>query len=292
LKITNNHGLPKTIINAIERDDYRKGNSRISITGLLKPPRIGLLYSKHAPNIEKDVADHIFALLGKGIHKILEMGGDEQHIPEERLFAEVRSWRISGQIDLQKLETGSVKIVDYKTTTAWAVMHGKMEWIQQLNAYRYLLEAATEHRVSELAICAIIRDWSRHQAGASNQYPQGPMVMVPIPLWSQDEAAKFIDERVRIHQEAQALWDMGQEPPECTDEERWMRTASYAVRKQGNKRATKTFDNALDATKMAKELGSEFFVETRKGEPIRCTGDYCSVSKWCSQYREWREKNQ
>jgi hypothetical protein len=291
LKITNHDNLPRTILNAIERDDYTRGNARISITGLLKPPRIGLLYSKHAPDIEKDVTDFVWALFGKAVHKILEMGGDEEHIPEERLFAEVRGWRVSGQLDLQKLSPPMVAVTDYKVTTAWAVMHEKTEWVEQLNAYRWLLEQATNYRVSKLAICAFVRDWSRHQAGASNSYPQKPMVMIDIPLWSTDEAAKFIDSRVRVHQGAQALWDMGEEPPHCTDEERWMRTASYAVRKQGNKRATKTFDNALDATNHAKALGAEFVVDTRKGEPIRCTGDYCSVSRWCSQYREWREKN-
>lgn len=291
MKITNNSGLPRTILNAIERDDYHMGSARISITGLLKPPRIGLLYSKYNKDIEKDVTDFVWQLFGKATHKILEIGGDEEHIPEERLFADVRGWRISGQIDLQKLDPPMAAITDYKVTTAWAVQNGKNEWVEQLNSYRWLLESTTNYRVSRLAVCAFVRDWSRHQAGASNRYPQKPMEMIPIPMWTMDEAARFINERVRVHQEAQALWDMGQEPPHCTDEERWMRTSSYAVRKQGNKRAAKTFDNALDAAKHANSLGPEYVVDTRKGEPIRCSGDYCSVSKWCSQYREWREKN-
>lgn len=291
MKITNHDNLPRTILNAIERDDYTRGNARISITGLLKPPRIGLLYNKHAPDIEKDVTDFIWQLFGKAVHKVLEMGGDEEHIPEERLFSEIRGWRISGQLDLQKLSPPMVAITDYKVTSAWAVMHSKNEWVEQLNSYRWLLEQATNYRVSKLAICAFVRDWSRHEAGASNQYPQKPMVMIPIPLWPMEEAGRFLDERVRVHQEAQAIWDMGGEPPYCTDEERWMRKASYAVRKQTNKRATKVHDSALEAARHAKNLGEEYVVDTRPGEPIRCTGDYCSVSKWCSQYREWREKN-
>lgn len=291
MRITNHHNLPRTIMNAIERDDYSRGNARISVTGLLKPPRIGLLFSKHHTDIEKDVTDQIWSLFGKAVHKILEMGGDEEHIPEERLFAEVRGWRISGQLDLQKLKPPNVKVCDYKVTSAWAVTNGKPEWISQLNAYRWLLETATNYRVEDLSVCAFIRDWSRHQVGASNDYPQQPMVMIDIPLWSMQEAQDYIEERVRVHQEAQALWDMGQEPPPCNDEERWMRKASYAVRKQGNKRATKVFDTALEATDYASHLGGEFVVDSRPGEPIRCTGDYCNVSRWCSQYKEWREKN-
>lgn len=291
MRITNNHGLPKTILNAIQRDDYTRGNARISVTGLLKPPRIGLLYAKHTNDIEKDVVDFIWALFGKAVHKVLEVGGDEEHIPEERLFAEIRGWRISGQLDLQKLAPPMVAVTDYKVTSAWAVMNEKPEWEQQLNSYRWLLETATNYRVSKLAICAFVRDWSRHEAGASNTYPQQPMVMIDLPLWGMNEATAFIEERVRVHQTAQAEWDMGGEPPLCTDEERWMRKTSYAVKKQGNKRATKVHDSALEAAKHAKNLGAEFLVETRPGEPIRCTGDYCSVSRWCSQYREWRKDN-
>lgn len=291
MKITNNHGLPKTILNAVERDDYSRGNARISVTGLLKPPRIGLLYAKHHHDIEKDVTDYIWALFGKAVHKILELGGDEKHIPEERLFAEVRGWRISGQLDLQELAPKTAKIVDYKVTSAWAVMHEKVEWVEQLNLYRWLLETATEWKVSELSVCAFVRDWNRHQAANSNDYPQKPMVMVSIPLWGMNEAATFVEERVRVHQTAQAAWDMGGEPPLCTDQERWMRQSRYAVKKQGNKRPTKVFDNAHDAATCAKDLGVEYVVDSRPGEPIRCTGDYCNVSRWCSQYREWSGKN-
>lgn len=291
MRITNKYGLPRTILNAIERDDYSKGDARISVTGLLKPPRIGLLYAKHNNQIEKDVTDYIWSLFGRATHKILEMGGDEEHIPEERLFAEVRGWRISGQIDVQKLDTSHVDITDYKVTAARSVMSEKSEWVQQLNSYRWLLETATSYKVRKLAVCAFVRDWSRHQAGASDKYPQQPMVMIDIPLWGMNEAASFIEERVRVHQHAQAHWDMGNEPAHCTDEERWMRPAKFAVRKLTNKRATKVFDTALEAATCAKEMGAEFVVDTRPGEPIRCAGDYCNVSQWCSQYRDWLDIN-
>ena len=43
MKYTNKHDIPKEIIRAIENDQYTRGNSDISVTGLLQPPRIRLL---------------------------------------------------------------------------------------------------------------------------------------------------------------------------------------------------------------------------------------------------------
>lgn len=289
MKITNRHGLPKTIVNAIERDPYHMGDARISVTGLLKPPRISLLYKKYSDLIEKDVADNIWALFGQAIHSILERGGDEEHIPEERLFISCRGWRISGQVDLQKVSDTVVNIQDYKSTSAYAVMHDKPEWVEQTNCYAHLVRVCKGLTVQSLSIVAFVRDWNRHQAQANSDYPQSPCVVVPIPLWTPERAEAFIDERVRIHQDAQAGWDMGDDPPQCTDEERWMRTPTYAVVKQGNKRASKVFDDPTEATKYAEFRGAAFVVETRKAEPIRCSGDYCGVSQWCRQYADWKK---
>lgn len=300
VKLTNKFGLPRTIVNAMERDTYTMGAARMSVTGLLKPPRIGMLYKQHHDKIERDVTDGIWALFGQALHAILERGGDEEHIPEERLFAEVRGWIISGQIDLQKFVRPFVKIIDYKSTSAYAVMNEKREWVEQLNVYRWLVETATPHRVSGLGICAFVRDWSRHRAAENTEYPQAPTIMIDIPLWSFAEAAAFVEERVRIHQAAITSSDMGDELPECTDEERWMRPDKWAVKKTGNKRAIKVHDTHEEAQqhlanllkKTANEDKPAFIIEHRKSEPIRCTGDYCHVSAWCSQYARWKKENE
>ena len=289
MKITNKFNLPKTLLNTIERDPYTKGEARISATGLLKPPRIGLLYSKHANEIETDVADHIWSIFGRAVHSIAETGGDEEHLPEERLFTTVRGWVVSGALDVQRLGGNAISITDYKTTSAWAVMNGKKDWEYQLNLYAELVRAAKDMEVQSLSVCAFIRDWARYEAAANTNYPQAPAVMIDIPLWPRAQAVAFLEERVRIHQEAQASWDMGDEPPECTDEERWLRPNRYAVWKDGNKRPTKVFDGMPEAAAFAAEKGLR--VETRKGEPVRCTGNYCNVNQWCKQYAQWQKDN-
>jgi hypothetical protein len=290
MKITNRFGLPKTLVNVAERDDYSKGDARISITGLLTPPRIAALRRKYHNQIETDISDGIWAILGRAIHKVLEQGADEEHVPEERLFADFDGWVVSGALDLQHLGDGSVAITDYKFTSSFSVLSEKPEWVEQTNSYACLVRRAKGVRVTKLSICAIVRDWSRHRAKADINYPQAPIVMVPIEVWPEQEAEDFIKRRVHLHREAIARHDMGDPLPECTNEDRWMRETTWAVRKVANKRATKVFTDEAEAKKFA--LSDEkFIVEKRPGEPIRCTGNYCHVAPWCAQFAAWQGEN-
>lgn len=289
MKLTNIHGLPKTLENAIERDPYNLGDARISVTGLLRPPRITLLFKKHAPEITSDVTDHIYSLMGRAIHTILERGGDEEHLTEERLFAEVRGWRVSGALDLQKLGGTSVAITDYKSTSAWAVMNEKVEWVEQLNSYAWLARVAKGYTVTKLSICAIIRDWNRHKVDELT-YPPAPAMMITIPVWPAEQAAQFIEDRVRLHQSAIAGADMGEPPPPCSDEERWLRPSTWAVRRPKNKRPTKVCKTLKEAEALVTQ-DPEFVIEQRPGEPKRCTGNFCQVAPWCGQYAHWQKTN-
>lgn len=294
LKLTNNFKLPQTLMNAIERDPYSMGDARMSITGLLRPPRITLLTKRHSSDIESDVTDHIWSLFGRAIHTILESGGDEEHLTEERLYAEVRGWRISGAMDLQRLQNNTVAITDYKSCSVYAVLNEKPAWEEQLNSYRWLLETAKpDYKVSRLAICAFMRDWSRREAARKpDDYPQAPAVVIAVPMWPMESATKFIHERVKAHQQAIADMELGNELPHCTDEERWMRPDKWAIRQIGGQRATKVFDTEA----AAKEFFSNSFavrareIVHRPGEPIRCTGNYCGVAPWCKQYAQWTKE--
>lgn len=291
MKITNKYNLPQTLVNVAERDDYSKGDARISVTGLLTPPRIAALRRKHFHQIEEDVSDSIWAIMGRAVHKVLELGADEEHLSEERLYMEVDGWVVSGGVDLQWLKDGTVKITDYKMTSSFGVLSNKPEWVEQLNSYAALLRRSKGYTVSELSICAIIRDWSRHRAKTGGDYPQTPVVSVPIEVWAPEKAEAFIKERVDLHRDAIARASLGEEPPLCSDADRWMREDQWAVRKTGNKRATKVFDNEGDARAFA-STDTKFIVEKRPGEPIRCTGNYCKVAPWCKQYAEWQGENQ
>ena len=92
MKYTNKHNLPSEIIRAVENDQYTKGDSIISVTGLLNPPRIRMLQSIHGHEITSDYSDEIWKLLGQGVHAILERANEnyDDTITEQRLYQEVK----------------------------------------------------------------------------------------------------------------------------------------------------------------------------------------------------------
>jgi hypothetical protein len=62
-----------------------------------------------------------------------------------------------------------------------------------------------------------------------------------------------------------------------------MSETTYAVKRDGRKTAIRLFKSIDEANELAmKEKG---YVETRLGEPKRCTGNYCGVAQWCDQYQ-------
>lgn len=292
MKITNKFNLPQPLVNAANRDDYTMGDARMSVTGLLRPPRITLLTKRHSPDIEVDVSDMIWSLFGRAVHSILEKGGDEEHLPEERLFMEVRGWRISGAIDVQRItvrgNTPVVRITDYKVCKAYSVMNEKVDWENQLNLYAHLIREVKGYEVEGLQICGLVRDWDRNKAASDPDYPQASAVTVPVNLWPPAAAKAFIEERVRVHQSAIAAADMGEELPPCSEEDMWTRKETWAVRKRANKRPNKVFDIRGEAEAYQTQMGDDYVIEHRPGEPIRCTGNYCNVAPWCSQYAKWK----
>jgi hypothetical protein len=295
MRITNRHGLPETIVRAVQDDEYDKGDSVLSVTQLISPPRIVLLQNLNKDNLEVDVADRVPALLGTAVHKILEKGSKDlpNYLLEERLFLEVEGWRISGAVDLQiDHGDGTWSINDYKITGTYSVQADKPEWEQQLNLYAYLSYKNHGRKVTSLKIIAILRDWMRKQAEIKPDYPQAQVVTIDIPVWPIEQQEAFIRERVLLHQAAQKAVDNGEPLVYCTDEERWVRGETWALMKEGRKSAVKLYDNKEDAVSAAKELGEArglntgHYVEHRPGSPIRCSGNFCLVANYCRQWQE------
>jgi len=281
MKITNNWNVPETLMTLATTEYYSKGASQYSVTELMSPPRIRRLREQYDEKVVQDVADNLWQLLGSALHVVMERGVTDGYIQEERLFINVDEIAISGQIDLQKETPEGIVIIDYKFTSAWAVMQDKVEWEQQLNVYKWLVEKVKKRKVVGLQICAFIRDFSRHEK--KDGYPKAPIHMVDIPMWDAVKTETYVRDRLEQHRNAKMFQDFGEELPLCSDEERWQRETVYAVKREGRKTAIKLFKSIEEATELAeKEKG---YVETRKGEPVRCTGNYCGVAEWCDQYQ-------
>jgi hypothetical protein len=219
-----------------------------------------------------DVLDTIPALLGQGLHSILERGahGALTSVPEERLATRHDGWTISGKSDLY--ETKDHILIDYKNSSVWTYIFGKKEWEQQLNVLAWIRKRNGQP-VKGLAIVLFCGDWRRNESKKNPDYP-ARVVNIPIPLWDADTCTAFVDQRLRLHRAASE----GQDVP-CSDEERWAKPDSWAVVKDGNKRAASVHSSEAEA---ASALKGGYHVEKRRGESVRCS-QYCLAFPFCEQ---------
>lgn len=286
MKLTNKYNLPQTFVNVLNRPSYTKGKAHLSATEIINSPRIVQLRKMHWDSLEEDVSDKVWAIFGTAIHAVLELGKDDHHIIEQRLHANVDGWDISGAIDLQRVEDDGIIVADYKTTGAWAVMNEKSDWEQQLNIYAWLVEKVKKVPVKKVEIIAIIRDWSRRDAQTREGYPEAPIKVIDVPLWSFEKRENFIKERIHLHSNAHFATETDETLPECSPSEMWEKPTTWAVRKVGNKRATAVFEEADKAEAKLEDLGKGYEMEIRPGERTRCA-NFCQVKDFCGQWKEY-----
>ena len=289
MKITNLTNLPDPVVKALSKDNYSRGESQISVTTLIDCPRVRLLREEHDHEISEDVSEKLWSVLGTAVHNIFEETAEGEYISEERIFFDVNGWTVSGAIDIQKKEPdGSITIMDYKCTSVWSVIFGKEEWVEQLNAYAYLVRKAKDVPVGKLQIVAILRDWKKRDSQTKPDYPQSPIVIVDIPKWTETQQDNYFEHRVALHQEGEFAALMGDELPLCSNKERWMRDAKFAVKKKTVKRAIRIFDTKDQAEVFfnKEKFGDAYIIEERKSDPIRCSQNYCKVADFCDQYQK------
>lgn len=278
MEITNNLNLPEPLVRAVSRHPRKHDPNSISVSELILPPQIRALSVTHDAELSEDAGDRIWAMLGTLMHHALEKNakGLSNVMAEQELKTTVLDWELIGHYDLSEMVLDGEILTDYKLTSVWAVKDGiKREWEEQLNVYAQLIRLAGR-RVDQLQIVAIGRDWSKSKAKFDSTYPQQQVKVFSVPLWTQEQAVGFIEDRVTLHQEAaNGTW------PDCTEEERWARPTVWAVQKQGQKKAVKLYESKKLADLHVKDAVALYVVE-RPGENVRCNA-YCSVSNVCPQ---------
>ena len=294
MKLTNKNHLPQVFVNLVQRIVYNRGPSDISISDVKDAPQKAVLKKMYNDHITEDVADRYYAVMGSLMHKVLEVGVDEDEntITEERLFQEVNGWKISGAIDVQIIEEDGAILQDYKFVGVFSVILGekpKPDWVKQLNCYAYLVRKAKGLKVKKLQIVAIYRDYKQNGAEQNSDYPKAPIEVIDLPLWTDEEQDRYMEERVLLHQQALKDNMEGKPLPLCSAEEMWEKKTQFAIMKEGRKRAIKLYDNQEKAEEALKNNDhDDYYLEVRKGEPTFCLS-YCLVSKYCDQHKKWKE---
>jgi len=274
MKLTNRLNLPQPLVDAVRNDSYTSGGADISVTTLLKPPRMVALEKQHKDELTEDASERIWSLIGQIPHGILERASTTG-VAERRLQITVEGWTVSGAMD--RYVDGLLQ--DYKVVTAYKFKDGgvPVEYEQQLNIYAEILRRHGDP-VRRAEIVGILRDWSKLEARRDANYPQTQVIVREVPLWSPTKAQAFIRERVILHKQARVTL------PQCGDEDRWARPTKYAVMREGQARAVKLFESQVEAEAYAKE-GKKLTVETRPGELVRCA-NYCNVAQFCDQFKK------
>lgn len=289
MKLTNKLGLPQPIVKAVSNDGYNSGDCDISVTSLLKPPQMLALERQFEDELEEDVSDRIWSLLGQVVHGILERA-EETAIAEQRLVIEVEGWKVSGQMDRFLLKEGILQ--DYKFTSVYKIRDGvPEEYAKQLNIYAHILRKHGK-TVNKLQIVAILRDWSKNQYNREGDpYPAQQVVLLDVPIIPDEEVAEYVKERVLLHKTAASLSppELAEQSP-CSAEDRWARGDVWAVMKKGQKKAARLCQSE-EAAKLALEaLGSGYHIVFRPGESVRCQS-YCSAARFCEQYKKLNKKD-
>ena len=274
ITLTNKYDYPPCVVEMAWAGLRRPTESEIHVTQLIAPPAIRYYQLRRWDDLVLDVDDFIYSGFGTAWHQYL--GGFVSKSPgmtwygEQTLQMSAGTQIITGTLDIRSADG---EIEDHKVTSAWAFVFGKPEWEQQLNVYALLCRAA-DIPVKSLTINAFLRDWSQKNVYLySPQYPPRPFIRFPIPLWSVDKAKKFVQERIDDH-------NSGLRP--CTPEERWQRDTTYAVVRQGIKKARRVFDTAEEAAAWTAEQKDKSTLSTvvRAGACRRCD-EYCPVRSVC-----------
>jgi hypothetical protein len=265
---TNLYGLPQAFVDAVMNDSYTGGGD-ISVTSLISTPQQRTLKKKYSDLIVVDVVEKMYSMYGQIAHGILERA-DKEAIVEERLYMEVGGWQVSGQLDRLLVEKETIQ--DWKTLSVFKKDFKGFE--EQLNLYR-LLAHVNGYKVSKLQVLALYRDWRRYEAKRGGDYPPVGFAVIDLPVWSLDDAQAFVEQRVAIHQAAEKG-----EVALCTDVERWATPTTYALLKEGGKRATKVASTREEIGEPAKG----FVIEERLGFYRKCN-EFCEVAPFCSQFK-------
>lgn len=291
--ITNELNLPQPFVDAVS-SDYRYTPKRYSATSLLKGTREAILQRRHQEEVDQDVADMVWMIFGTAVHSVLENSQEtETQLKENKIEAQMpNGYTLSGIFDLYDDSTGTV--TDYKTASVWKVVYDEWDdYRQQLLIYCWMLrKMGFDAHTGE--IVAMLKDHSKTKAKIDHTYPSHPVFVKRFEFTGEDfeTIEQWLEWKFRDIERCEALPD--DSLPICSHEERWATPDKWAVKKKGNKKATKLFEDEDAANDHASYLserdGKEYIVEHRPGTDKKCS-EYCSVCEFCNYWKEKQHEN-
>lgn len=299
MKLTNKNNLPIQFVNAVNVD-YRPTPHQYSVTTVLNSVRQTLLQRRHTEEIEDDVSNQIWAILGTAFHSLMENSKESANELKEEylkqnlnvLHEDLKDYFLSGKADLY--DADQKKIVDFKTTSAFKFVKKDFEdYRLQLLMYAWLFRKIG-FEVNEGEIIAVLRDWQKSKAKFDKDYPQLQVQKVNFKFTEKD--FEFIEDFIKVKflelKKYEEVPD--DELPICNEEERWAEPTKYAVKKKANKTASRLHDTLEEAETHLRNLEEKYpniyEIEVREGTDKKCS-EYCSACRFCKYWKEKYEGN-
>ena len=270
---------------------YSLGDADKSVTTLIDTPRIPLLLKKYGHRVVRNVVDEWYRMRGMLAHLAVEKLPDVpgKRIKEERVYLDVNGVKVGGKPDIiDRVWLPEWAIHDYKCTYPRAVADGlKPAWEAQVNVYRVMAELAHSITIPHQFISTIYADWTQYKA-KSGEFPNVPCEDIQVERWENDHVLLYLEDRVRIHLEAE------DQLPLCTDEDRWRDPDEWIVQNRETGRNWRVFSNEDAAhtahNGMNHKTRAKNEVVMRRGRCKRCES-FCPVADFCDQWQAEQQEN-
>lgn len=288
MQVTNKNNYPLPVVAACERPPHKVIPNRYSVTSLLNPATQVVLNRRHSNEIEQDVGDMMWALMGTAFHKMLEDGASKPELSyletELKLTTELNGCTVSGILDLYDPKTKTVS--DYKTTSVWtAIKEDYEKYRKQLLIYAYMM-SKKGYQVEKVEAVLFLRDFSKTKSKFDPNYPDKEIISVSWPVSEKDlkDTEDFLIGQLQTIQTLEKISD--EDLPACPPADRWNDGDKFAVMAKGKKRALRVLESREEAEKYLEKAGD--FIEVREGQDRRCEA-YCSVNGFCKYYANTRK---
>lgn len=282
MKFTNTKNLPAFLHRALSKDEYQR-RKEYSVTEILKSDRAIILERRHYDEIEVDVSDSMWRMLGTSVAKMLEKGEGANDLQEERLFE--KTLELTGAIDYY--DSAEKTLYDVKVTSIWKFKKKEYDdYIRQLEIYAWLLNKTLGFDVYKIANILILRDATAREIDCPIQVVEHEMTgyieQIPVSVWCAYRIS-------HLHNIENMPDD---ELPFCSSVYRWAKPSWWGVywneSKSEQPRAVAICNTEAEAKKEAEIMaakGKTYRIEYHEGEQFkRC--EYCNAKPFCNQFKE------
>jgi hypothetical protein len=279
--ITNKMNLPAGFVKAVSTEKHN-AEGCLSATTLIQGVKHIILMDRYWDELTDDVSDRIWAVFGSAVHSLMEHEGENDFTEQEMMY-EAGGIKVTGRIDNYDMRNGVIE--DYKTASVTKIKFNDFsDWYVQGMIYAWLL-TKNNFPVNRCRFIALLKDHSKTEMARDRDYPKAPVYRYEFPVTPPAlfKIGVFIKSKVAEYKRCMPLPDNA--IPPCTPEERWDRPPKFAVMKNGQKRAVRSFDRREDAGLLADTKGGNHYVEFRKGESVKCQS-FCLCKRFCNYYLE------